>query len=475
MLFNSLPFLVFLPVFCALYFGTHGRLRLFVCLAGSYFFYSCWDVRFLSLIILSTVVDYSIGLALQTTEAESRRRALLVLSLTVNLGLLAIFKYFGFFVESFVAMASAVGWQVSGPTIDILLPVGISFYTFQTLSYSIDVYQRKIPVERDWLVFATFVAFFPQLVAGPIVRASTLLPQLHIDQPFRWSAFLSGGQLMILGLFKKIVIADAAAPIVDVIFANPENHTSLTLLVGVYLYAFQIYCDFSGYSDVAIGVGRILGFDFGLNFRRPYFAISFSDFWTRWHVSLSSWLRDYLYIPLGGNRHGTFNTYRNLTLTMLLGGLWHGAAWTFVVWGALHGVYLVFQRLFGAGLVSIAQRLRVPRVIQRVVMMLVVFHLVCLAWIFFRAQTFEQAWAYISGIAALDSFNPMLLPTLPMTARLVLLIITMVLVEALHERFDLGERLGRYPAAQMVCYASLIWGIALLGNFTGQNFIYFQF
>jgi len=346
MVFNSLPFLVFIGIFFPLYFSLRGRFRLWLCLIASYIFYAWWDWRFLSLILTSTLIDYLIGLRLNRETDTTKRQWLLRLSMVMNLGFLGFFKYFNFFVESFQDILLSLGLEPDLHTLHIILPVGISFYTFQSMSYTIDVYRKEIPVERDFLRFATFIAFFPQLVAGPIVRAKELLPQFAADIKFEWNRFSFGLSQVLWGFFKKVAVADSLAPFVDQCFAAPESFSALHLSLGVFFYAFQIYCDFSGYSDIAIGLARIMGFDFPDNFRTPYFSRNFSEFWTRWHITLSSWLRDYLYIPLGGNRQGTFNTYRNLMLTMLLGGLWHGASWVFVFWGFLHGLYLVGQRLF---------------------------------------------------------------------------------------------------------------------------------
>jgi alginate O-acetyltransferase complex protein AlgI len=343
-LFNSLLFFAFLAIVLPLYFSLKGRGQVLLCLIASYVFYGAWDWRFLGLIALSTIVDYCVALKLEASEAPAVRKRLLILSLALNLGLLGVFKYYNFFIGSFRDLLTSLGFSPGELTLEIILPVGISFYTFQTLSYTIDVYRREIRAERSLLRFATFVAFFPQLVAGPIVRASDFLPQLYVTHRFHRVRALGGAAQMALGFFKKIVVADSAALVVETVFTEPSVHTSIGLIVGVVFYAFQIYGDFAGYSDIAIGLARVMGFKFPPNFRQPYVSQSFSEFWTRWHISLSSWLRDYLYIPLGGNRHGTLATYRNLMITMLLGGLWHGAEWKFVIWGGLHGAYLILQR-----------------------------------------------------------------------------------------------------------------------------------
>jgi alginate O-acetyltransferase complex protein AlgI len=297
MIFNSLPFFVFIGIFLPLYFLLKGKARLLLCLIGSYFFYGWWDWRFLSLIVFSTLIDYAVGLKLNKTEEQSKRYRLLLSSMIVNLGFLAFFKYFNFFIGSFAGLLESVGMNANIHSLNIILPVGISFYTFQSMSYTIDVYKKKIAVEKDFIRFATFISFFPQLVAGPIVRASDFLPQFQKDREFDWDRIIAGTSQILWGFFKKVAVADSLAPFVDQCFDAPGGFSSIHLLIGVVFYSFQIYCDFSGYSDIAIGLARILGFDFPQNFRTPYFSKNFSEFWKRWHISLSSWLQDYLYIP----------------------------------------------------------------------------------------------------------------------------------------------------------------------------------
>ena len=475
MLFNSIPFLVFLPLFLVAYFATRGTARIVVCLAASYLFYGWWDWRFLGLIALSTGIDYTVGIKIVEAEAQAVKKRWLMLSLVSNLGLLAVFKYFNFFLDSVYRATAVFGFSESPMFLQVILPVGISFYTFQTLSYSIDLYRGTIEVERNLLRFATYVAFFPQLVAGPIVRASLLLPQLKRDHPFLWSGFLLGLGQVLLGYVKKVAIADSLAPFVDRVFDAPEAFTPISVAIGVFFYAFQIYCDFSGYSDIAIGLARMLGFDFGVNFDTPYFSKSFSEFWTRWHISLSSWLRDYLYIPLGGNRGGTLKTYRNLSLTMLLGGLWHGASWNFVVWGALHGLYLVVQRLLGPSYGRLVDRLRVPRLVSDGLMMLVVFLLTCFAWIFFRSPDFSTSAEVIAQIASLNSLRPADIQLKVTVLKGFLLIGMLVAVEVWSKRVVLPSVVLDRPVFRTLAYAAALWIIFLFGAFDGGRFIYFQF
>ncbi len=475
MIFNSLTFFVFLAVVLPLFFILRGRAQLGLSLVASYVFYGWWDWRFLSLIALSTVVDYCAALWIDRTEEPRTRKALLVVSLVLNLGLLGFFKYYNFFIESFRELANQFGYAPPAATLDIILPVGISFYTFQTLSYTIDVYRRHIPAERSLLKFATFVAFFPQLVAGPIVRACDFLPQMHVTHSFHRLRALSGAAQMALGFFKKVVVADTLALVVETVFDEPSVHTSIGLITGVVFYAFQIYCDFSGYSDIAIGLARVMGFEFPANFRRPYISQSFSEFWTRWHISLSSWLRDYLYIPLGGNRHGSLLTYRNLMLTMLIGGLWHGANWKFVVWGGLHGLYLVSQRFLSWTAARLFPRVSVPRWIKTPLLIAVVFTLTCLAWIPFRAHDLSQAMEILTRILQFDSLNPRTIRNPTHVGRCVAAISILIALEMVHSRYNLHLKILRRPVFAALMFAAAFWVIALLGTFGNQQFIYFQF
>lgn len=385
MLFNSLQFLIFFGiVYSVFWLAYRARLvRALFLLAASYVFYASWNPWYLTLLLASTSVDYVAGLAMSGTKSVGRRRFFLVVSLVLNLGLLFVFKYLNFATETAEALGNALGLGWDFRHFDLLLPVGISFYTFQSLSYTIDVYRGEISATRSFWKFALFVAFFPQLVAGPIVRARDFLPQLERNPLVDAQRMSRGIWFCLLGFAKKVMIADfLAINLVDRVFASPEKYTALETLLGVYAYAAQIYCDFSGYSDIAIGTALLLGFDLPVNFNRPYIAANLQEFWRRWHISLSTWLRDYLYIPLGGNRKGPVRTYGNVLLVMLLGGLWHGAAWNFVLWGAFHGVGLAATRLWQRR--RGAER-RTVWVGGRVVGALLTFHVVCLGWILFRS------------------------------------------------------------------------------------------
>jgi alginate O-acetyltransferase complex protein AlgI len=398
MLFNSVTFGVFFAITYTLYVLLRHRMQNVLLLIASYVFYGFWDWRFLGLIITSTLVDYYCGLGIHRSNEPSIRRRYLMLSVCTNLGVLGFFKYFNFFASSFYALAMRVGWEVDPITLNVILPVGISFYTFQTMSYTIDIYRKLMLPTRNLLDLAVFVAFFPQLVAGPIERAANLLHQVETPRRLTESQFFRGIWLIFLGLFKKVFIADNLAPMVDAVFASDADPSGLRILVAIYAFAFQIYGDFAGYSDIARGLAKIMGFEIMLNFRMPYFARNVRDFWRRWHISLSTWLRDYLYITLGGGRRGTLRVYSNLMITMGLGGLWHGAAWTFVVWGIYQGILLVVHRI----LAPFFQRLRrlfdfaAGGLLWELARIGVTFQFVCVGWLIFRANSFTQIVDYSS-------------------------------------------------------------------------------
>ncbi len=381
--------------FYGLYVAVRDSLRVqnLLLLFGSALFYAWWDWRFLSLLAVSTLADFTIARTLARTERIPTRRRLVALSLAVNLGILGFFKYAGFFADSFATAMAAVGWSVDPFTLDIILPVGISFYTFQTLSYTIDVYRKKLEPTRSLLQFAVFVSFFPQLVAGPIERASRFLPQVARPRVLTPAAWESGLVLVAWGLFKKVVIADNAANLANPIFDDPSAYSGLDLWLGALAFTLQIYGDFSGYTDIARGLARWMGFELMVNFRLPYFARGPSEFWRRWHLSLSTWLRDYLYISLGGNRGGRAQTYRNLLLTMWLGGLWHGARWTFVLWGTYHGLLLVLARMLRPFTVRLPDRPTVA-----LVQWMGMFAFTVMGWILFRAVSISHLIAFVSGL-----------------------------------------------------------------------------
>jgi D-alanyl-lipoteichoic acid acyltransferase DltB (MBOAT superfamily) len=471
MLFNSVEYACLLAiVFGGFWLLGNRRLpRVLLLLVASYVFYACWNAKYLALIFLSSNVDFFIGRGLARAERAGIRRLLLAASVIVNLGVLCTFKYFNFFVDSFVDLLAAMGIESDGTHLEVLLPVGISFYTFQTLSYTIDVYRRKMAPTNRYFEYLLFVSFFPQLVAGPIVRASHLLPQIGRIPKLTAEAGSRALFLIGIGLIKKIAIADfLGSHMVDRVFSNPEMYSSIETLLGVYAYAFQIYADFSAYSDIAIGSAALLGFQIPLNFNAPYRAADLREFWQRWHISLSTWLRDYLYIPLGGSRRGGARTYLNLMTTMLLGGLWHGAALTFIAWGAMHGLALVVTRL----LQRFRGRKRVWGSARRAVGVLVTFHLVCAAWVFFRAPDFSRAAAVFGSIAALDFDTTNL--TWPGLAVLGAAVFTHWMPDSW---IDGARRLFHaVPAAvQAASLVAVLWAVRQLALTEVTPFIYFQF
>ena len=475
MVFNSLTFLIFFSLFLPTYFLLRGRWRMWLCLVASYIFYGWWDVRFLSLVLFTTTLDYSLGVLIDATDDARKRRRLLLVSVASNLTFLGFFKYFNFFADSFATMLRAGGVEVGWHTLHIILPIGISFYTFQSMSYTIDVYKKEIKPERDFFRFATFVALFPQLVAGPIVRARHFLPQFQEDKKFEWRRIEEGTAQILWGFFKKVAIADSLAPFVDQVFAAPQAFGSLHLIIGVIFYSFQIYCDFSGYSNIACGIAQMMGFDFPWNFRTPYFSRNFSEFWTRWHISLSSWLRDYLYIPLGGNKGGKFMTYRNNMLTMLIGGLWHGANWTFVFWGFLHGLYLIVQRLTGRSFGKVLAFLRMPKILRGAIDISLVYFFTCFAWIFFRASSFGVAADMLRGIGSFDGLSWSAVSNKFQVIQGFVSIALLLTAEITHQFFNWQQLTVRQPVFRIAAFAVVFWLIEIFGSFNADSFIYFQF
>jgi alginate O-acetyltransferase complex protein AlgI len=470
MLFNSFHFWFFLGAVLLLYRALPHRGQNRMLLLASYVFYGAWDWRFLSLIWISTLVDYVAGRAIAGTPPGRSRRAWLLASLAVNLGLLGVFKYYGWFSRELADLLGTFGLSPPLPALELVLPVGISFYTFQTLSYTIDVYRGHTSACRNLPDFALYVAFFPQLVAGPIERSARLLPQMLRPRRPTGEDFRAGTHEVMLGLFKKVVVADNMAPIVDTVFAkDPSTLTGAECLVGLYAFAFQIYGDFSGYSSIAKGVARWMGIDIMTNFDMPYLATSPRDFWRRWHISLSTWLRDYLYVPLGGNRRSRLATYRNLILTMLLGGLWHGAAWTFVAWGLFHGAWLALHRLWDD---------RRPRrgpasPWARTVSVFLTFHAVCLGWLLFRAESLAQVWGMLAAMGTNPAATPFALAAFATVAFFVL---PLFVYEAwMHRRRDgePGPAEGWRVRGLVYAYCALM--LLFFPPPVSHEFIYFQF
>jgi alginate O-acetyltransferase complex protein AlgI len=473
MLFSSYTFLVFFLVVLAGYYLTRSwTTRKGILLVASYVFYAAWNPPFVVLLWFSTVVDWFAAKGIHASSSQLRRRLFLVASLVANLGLLGYFKYGGFLVDNFLLLIRAVGLEVSLAPPSIILPVGISFYTFQTLSYTLDVYRRDITPPDSFLDYALYVTFFPQLVAGPIIRTADFLPQCTEPKPFSRKTMGWGLCLMLLGLFEKTAIADGIlAPIVEAVYDTADHPDFVSAWCGTFAFAGQIFLDFAGYSLVAIGSALCLGFVIQDNFRFPYAAIGFSDFWGRWHMSLSSWLRDYLYIPLGGSRKGSFRTFASLMITMLLGGLWHGASWTFVIWGGLHGLYLVLER----GVRKLVPWRFEHRSITQAPVALLTFLLVCVAWVFFRAHSFGQAFDVTTALFGFGSSEVVRLLQPESIVLSVTVTVILLLVHWSMRRTSIASIVARVPWwVRSLALAALVLGIVGLSG-EDRAFIYFQF
>ncbi len=471
MLFNSIEFILFLPiVFIAYWLITTKNIQLqnIFILLSSYVFYGWWDWHFLILIALSTCIDFFCGLKVQRSKAP---KFFLWVSILTNLGLLSYFKYANFFIDSFISSFSFIGVPFNEFSLSIVLPIGISFYTFQTLSYAIDVYNKKIEATHDFISFAAFVSFFPQLVAGPIERAAHLLPQFKTKRTFNLARIYDGLKQILWGLLKKIVIADNCAEYVNIVFENSNSMSSSTLLLGLFFFSIQIYCDFSGYSDIAIGVARLFGFDLMQNFSYPYFSRNINEFWKRWHISLSTWFKDYIYIPLGGNKVSRFKTYRNIALVFLISGLWHGANWTFVTWGAIHAILLI-----GFSLMNNNRKILSHIQSKDFISIIITFSTVSLSWVFFRAETLYQAFNYLYRIFTTSIWKSPELPNAYIrTLGLVLLFIFMEWIGkgnkyTIEKTFNNQSRSIRWTM-----YAAIILIIGLYMKTEETPFIYFQF
>ncbi len=483
MLFNSIDFAIFLPIVFWLYwfvFNRNLKVQNALVFVVSYIFYGWWDWRFLSLILFSTIIDYLVGRGLSNEENKATKRKLLLwISIFFNLGFLGIFKYYNFFLDNFKTAFSFFGNEISGYTLDIVLPVGISFYTFQTLSYTIDVYKKRLEPTRDFIAFGAFVSFFPQLVAGPIERATHLLPQFYKKRSFNYTLAVSGLRQILWGLFKKIVIADNAAHIANYIFDNSEAYNGSALLIGALFFTFQIYGDFSGYSDIAIGTSKLFGFDLMKNFAFPYFSRDIAEFWRRWHISLSTWFRDYLYIPLGGSRGGLSMKIRNTFIIFIVSGFWHGANWTFIVWGALNALYFLPIMLLNKNRINtnvIAEGKLIPNV-KEGVQMLITFGLTIIAWVFFRAENITHAWVYLTKMFSTSLFSIPNYPDLKHVSITFLLIAFFICIEWLGRANEYAlEKFGLnwYKPIRLLFYYFVV-GAILLFMGEEQAFIYFQF
>jgi alginate O-acetyltransferase complex protein AlgI len=473
MVFNSLHFLWFFVVVYTAYRLFPHRAQNWLLLVASYYFYAAWDWRFLGLLVGSTLVDYTCALAIARTSEPRRRRALLCVSLAFNLTLLGFFKYFNFFADNLHGLFGALGWNLDFVTVKVLLPVGISFYTFVTMSYVIDVYRRDTQPTRDLLDFAVFVAFFPHLVAGPILRAATLLAQIDRPRRISWEQMRDGAWLIAWGYLQKVFVADNLAALSTSVFDPQVPHAGINVLLGVYAFAFQIYGDFAGYSNIARGTSKLMGIELIENFRFPYLVRTPQEFWRNWHISLSTWLRDYLYIPLGGSRGSEWQTRRNLLLTMVLGGLWHGAAWTFVLWGLYHGLLLIVYRA-AERVASVNRFLRGQGAIARVAAWAIMFHVTCYGWLIFRSRSAGQIVELTRSLVL--NFAPHTIDVRGLLVPLVMYVTPLVVVHACEAWFDDGLVVPKLPVAvRYSVYAATFYLTMLFGNFGGAEFIYFQF
>lgn len=475
MLFNSLDFALFLPIVFVLYWFVVNKQLSFqnlLIVLASYLFYAWWDYRFLALIMLSTIVDFVVAKQLKKEQKKNSRKLLLIISLLFNIGMFGFFKYYNFFVKSWVDAWDTIGISMPLSTLNIILPVGISFYTFQTLSYTIDVYRKKIEPTSNLIQFAAFVSFFPQLVAGPIERATNLLPQFNVKRVFNVQFALSGFYLIIWGLFKKVVIADNCAFFVNQIFDGTTNFSSLELFLGAVMFGLQIYGDFSGYSDIAIGVARLFGFSLMVNFTFPYFSRDIAEFWRRWHISLSTWFRDYIYIPLGGSRGNSTNQIKNVLIVFLVSGFWHGANWTFIVWGALHAMMFLPLLLFNKNRKHIDTLKMTPKQLPGIIL---TFIMVTMAWVFFRADTITHAFNFIIDIFSFNGMSTVVFYKTNKSLLFTLIIVFSTLVMLL---FELSAAQNNKKEVILSPYKAII--IAILITFMGvfknpSDFIYFQF
>ncbi|MBC8204199.1 MBOAT family protein [bacterium] len=472
MLFNSWEFLVFLPLVLFVYYSVNHKIQNRFLLLASYFFYGSWDWRFLSLLLISTIVDYVAGINIQKSNDPKIRKRFLWLSVCTNLGILGTFKYFNFFVDSFRDLISALGYTMPDTVIlHVVLPVGISFYTFQTMSYTIDVYRKKLEPTREFFDFALFVAFFPQLVAGPIERASRLIPQLQMKRIVTTEMVQKGILLILIGYFKKVLIADNVAMYIDYVFGNFDHLGSGMLIEAIYLFAIQIYCDFAGYSDIAIGIGYLLGIKLSTNFKQPYLSTSITEFWRRWHITFSTWIRDYIYISLGGNRKGKIRTYINLFITAALGGLWHGAGWSFVIWGGLHGLYLTIERIF---IFKGDRKVEPPPLTFKnsplfIFRVLLTFHLNWICLVLFRTSSFGDAWRYFGRAFAFDDMGFFWI-------RPAFFTILLLMVDLPQYLSNSQTVFVKMPSlTRKIVYALVIIALLTLGNYREIPFVYFQF
>lgn len=479
MLFNSLEFLIFFIIIYCLYSFCRHKQQNIILLVASCIFYAVWDLRFLFLIFISIIVDYFCGLKIYESEDDKERKRFLLLSIFVNLSILGFLKYFNFFADNLRILLSLLGVDLHRTSFNVILPIGISFYMFKTMSYTFDIYRKEIKPTKNFLDYALFVIYFPQILAGPIMRAKVLLPQIISSRKITLDNIYEGCYLIFWGLFQKLFIADNLAKIIDPVFANHSQQSGAMVLAVIYAYSFQIFCDFAGYSNIANGLNRCMGFDAMLNFNLPYFSTNPKEFWQRWHISLSTWLRDYLYIPLGGNRKTRLATYRNLLFTMFLGGLWHGASWTFVIWGIYHGILLIMHRIF----TPFFKKIRFisfskEGLIEKIWMCLKIiffFHLVCFGWLIFRAASLSQACDMMRAVFM--NFNFINDTGFKFSGLKIIFYIWVLLVVQIFEfrTNDLQFMLKTRTATRATFYYLCFYLILFFGAIGGKEFIYFQF
>lgn len=477
MLFNSIEFLLFLPVVLFLYwfvFKSNLKYQNFIILISSYFFYGWWDYRFLSLIFLSTVVDYFIGLSIVNQDSKRKKKQILLCSIIFNLSLLGLFKYYNFFVDSWVQLFSSVGYEIKSDwTLNIILPVGISFYTFQTMSYTIDIYKKKLEPTKNFIAFASFVSFFPQLVAGPIERATNLLPQILRKRDFDYEQGVQGIRLIVWGMFKKVFIADSLAPTVEYIFVNYQNFGGGVLWLGAIYFAFQIYCDFSGYSDIAIGISKLFGIELKPNFKFPYFSRNIGEFWRKWHISLSTWFRDYLYIPIGGTKEGKSKSIRNIFIIFLVSGFWHGADWKFILWGLFHSMLFLPYFIFNTNRKYLSSTIGEEKflpTIKEIIQVVITFLLVTIGWVFFRSETVGDSFIYLYQM--IFEFE------IPTSYRKLMLtmVFPFLFIEYMIRNFPKLEfKINKIILLELIVLSILISLTVIYWDRDKVNFIYFQF
>ena len=482
MFFNSINFAVFLPIVFILYwFVTNKNLKFqnILLLISSYFFYACWDWRFLFLLIFSTVLDYYTGIKMSDSKNQNSKKFWFWLSISVNLGFLGVFKYYNFFAASFADAIANFGLQVNPWTLKVILPVGISFYTFHGLSYVIDIYKDRIKAEKNFIDYSVFVSFFPLLVAGPIERATHLLPQIQKKRVFNFENAVDGLKQILWGLFKKVVIADNCAKFANIIFDNYTDYSGSTLALGAVFFAFQIYGDFSGYSDMALGTARLFGIDLLRNFAFPYFSRDIAEFWRRWHISLSTWFRDYLYIPLGGSKGGMWMKVRNTFIIFLVSGFWHGANWTFIIWGLLNALFIMPSIIFNTNRTNldiVAQGKLFPT-LKEFLSILFTFSLTVFAWIFFRSNTIDQALVYISRIFSASFFSVPLVKVDMYDTYIYALVMLFIIIEWLgrEQKYALAQIMPNKPKVYRWAFYYLLIVIIFIFAGSNQEFIYFQF